>query len=87
MACRTTRAKRELVRVVRSPAGDLAVDVRGKMPGRGAYVCPEEDRGCLAKGLASGALATALHAAIDEPAAERLGAALRTAAAKREKGG
>ena len=38
VACRTARAKRELVRVVRSPAGELSVDLRGKAPGRGAYL-------------------------------------------------
>ena len=31
--------KRDLVRVVRSPAGEIALDVTGKMPGRGAYLC------------------------------------------------
>ena len=30
---------RDLVRVVRSPAGEIALDVTGKMPGRGAYLC------------------------------------------------
>ncbi|HEY7625202.1 MAG TPA: YlxR family protein, partial [Candidatus Limnocylindria bacterium] len=49
VACRTTRAKRELVRVVRSPAGDLSVDLRGKAPGRGAYLDP--DPACLDRGI------------------------------------
>ena len=31
--------KRDLVRVVRSPAGEIALDTTGKMPGRGAYLC------------------------------------------------
>jgi predicted RNA-binding protein YlxR (DUF448 family) len=35
----------ELVRLAARPGGGLAVDVAGRLPGRGAYVCP--DRGCL----------------------------------------
>lgn len=70
MACRTVRAKRELVRVVRSPEGTLSVDLRGKSSGRGAYVCP--DPACLARGLADGALAKALGTPIPADTAKRL---------------
>lgn len=31
--------KRRLVRVVKSPQGDVSLDLTGKKPGRGAYVC------------------------------------------------
>ena len=70
MACRTVRAKRELVRVVRSPGGTLSVDLRGKASGRGAYVCP--DPTCLARGLAEGAIAKALEIPIPADTARRL---------------
>lgn len=70
MTCRAVRAKRELVRVVRSPEGTLSVDLRGKSPGRGAYVCP--DPACLARGLADGAIAKALDVAIPADSAKRL---------------
>ena len=40
VACRTTRPKRELVRVVRAPDGSVAVDATGRAPGRGAYLLP-----------------------------------------------
>jgi predicted RNA-binding protein YlxR (DUF448 family) len=70
VACRTVRAKRELVRIVRSPEGTLSVDLRGKASGRGAYVCPEP--ACLARGLADGAIAKALESAIPADVAERL---------------
>ena len=40
VACRTGRAKRELVRVVRTPEGAVVVDETGKRNGRGAYLCP-----------------------------------------------
>lgn len=39
--------KRTLVRVVRSPEGDVSLDLTGKKSGRGAYVCKNLD--CLAK--------------------------------------
>ena len=81
VACRTTRAKRELVRVVRSPAGELSVDLRGKAPGRGAYLDP--DPACLERGLAEGALARALQIPIDQAAAESLRAELAAAAKQR----
>lgn len=77
MACRTVRAKRELVRVVRSPAGTLSVDLRGKVSGRGAYVCP--DPACLARGLADGAIAKALETAIPADVAVRLASELEAA--------
>jgi predicted RNA-binding protein YlxR (DUF448 family) len=34
------RPKRELIRVVRTPAGEVRVDPTGKVSGRGAYICP-----------------------------------------------
>jgi len=70
VACRTVRAKRELVRVVRSPEGTLSVDLRGKASGRGAYVCP--DPACLSRGLVDGAIARALATQITADIARRL---------------
>src|SRR5207245_11780564 len=81
VACRTTRPKRELVRVVRSPLGELSVDLRGKAPGRGAYLDP--DAGCLERGLAEGALSRALEIPIDEATAAKLRTELVAAAKER----
>ena len=39
IGCQTVHPKKELVRIVRSPEGVFSVDLKGKMPGRGAYVC------------------------------------------------
>ncbi|MHB8375916.1 MAG: RNase P modulator RnpM [Dehalococcoidia bacterium] len=44
VACRTTEAKRGLVRVVRTPEGRVELDLTGKRNGRGAYV--HESRAC-----------------------------------------
>ena len=43
VGCREMKAKKELVRVVRSPEGEISLDFRGKAPGRGAYLCPQTD--------------------------------------------
>ena len=37
--CGEMKPKRELVRVVKSPQGEISLDLTGKKPGRGAYVC------------------------------------------------
>ncbi len=84
MACRTERAKRELLRVVRAAGtGELDVDLRGKAPGRGAYLCA--DPACLERGLAEGSLARSLATSIDEPTRERLRAELAKALEERRK--
>ena len=62
LGCREMKAKKELVRVVRSPGGTVSVDLRGKAPGRGAYVCPNPD--CLKKALRSKALSRSLEVEI-----------------------
>ena len=45
--CNESKPKKELVRVVRSPEGEISLDLVGKKPGRGAYLCL--DAQCLAK--------------------------------------
>lgn len=40
LGCREMKEKRELIRVVRSPEGEITLDFHGKKPGRGAYLCP-----------------------------------------------
>ena len=43
IGCQTVHPKKELVRIVRSPEGVFSVDFKGKMPGRGAYVCHKQE--------------------------------------------
>ena len=64
LGCREMKPKRELVRVVRSPEGEVTLDFKGKKPGRGAYVCPSAD--CLKKATRSKALERALSTEIPE---------------------
>lgn len=54
LGCRTMFPKKELIRVVRSPEGDIALDFKGKAPGRGAYVCCNPE--CLKKAKKTRAL-------------------------------
>ena len=49
VGCREMKPKRELIRVVRSPEGEVSMDATGKKPGRGAYLC--RDAACLARAL------------------------------------
>lgn len=62
VACRTSRPKRELVRVVALAAGGVVVDETGKQNGRGAYLCRQKV--CWVQGLARGTLGRALHTAL-----------------------
>ncbi|MBM3157028.1 MAG: YlxR family protein [Chloroflexi bacterium] len=61
-ACQRKRAKWELVRIVRTPQGNLEIDSRGKKAGRGAYLC--KLRGCWESGLIKKRLAHVLKTEI-----------------------
>lgn len=52
VGCMEQKSKRELIRVVRSPEGEISLDTTGKKPGRGAYLCPDPE--CLAKAQKAG---------------------------------
>ena len=62
LGCREMKDKKALIRVVRSPEGEISLDFKGKKPGRGAYVCP--DPACLAKVRKSRDLERAFESAI-----------------------
>ena len=62
--------KKELVRVVRSAQGELSVDLTGRKPGRGAYICPKVD--CLKKARQARRLERSLDCQIPDEVYERL---------------
>jgi predicted RNA-binding protein YlxR (DUF448 family) len=70
VGCRTERTKRELVRVVRTPEGEVVLDVTGKRSGRGAYLCPQRE--CLAAARKSKSLERALEREIPAEVWEKL---------------
>ena len=72
LGCREMKPKAELVRVVRSPEGTVSLDLRGKAPGRGAYVCRSAD--CLKKALRSKAVSRSLGVEIPSEIYEALAA-------------
>ena len=47
IACRQSKPKKELVRIVRNKDGEFFVDRTGRLNGRGAYVC--DDNACFEK--------------------------------------
>lgn len=62
VACRQVRPKKELIRIVRSPEGDIEVDETGKKSGRGAYLC--RNKACWETALAKNKLEHALETEI-----------------------
>ena len=62
IGCMETREKCDLIRVVRSPEGEISIDFTGKKSGRGAYLCKNES--CLKKARKSGAVSRALSCEI-----------------------
>jgi len=70
LGCREMKPKKELIRVVRSPEGEITLDFRGKANGRGAYLCP--DSACLKKAIKARALERAFSAQIPAEVYEAL---------------
>ncbi len=62
VACRQVRPKKELIRIVRMPSGDILVDETGKKRGRGAYLC--NNRACWETALTKRYLEHALKTQI-----------------------
>ena len=55
IACNTQREKKDLLRIVRTPEGNIEADLTGKKNGRGAYICKSEE--CLDKAIKTKKLA------------------------------
>ena len=53
LGCREHKPKPELIRVVRSPEGEVTLDFKGKKPGRGAYVCPSSKSKALERAFSA----------------------------------
>ena len=70
LGCREMKPKKDLIRVVRSPEGEISLDFKGKASGRGAYVCP--DPRCLKKAIKARALERAFSAQIPPEIYEKL---------------
>ncbi|MBQ7114983.1 MAG: YlxR family protein [Clostridia bacterium] len=64
LGCNEMKPKRELIRAVKSPEGEISIDLTGKKSGRGAYICP--DKACLRKARKGKRLEKALDTAIPD---------------------
>ena len=70
MGCRERTDKRNLIRVVRTPEGQVQLDFSGKLGGRGAYICPKAE--CLKKAQKTKSLERSLEVPIPEEVYGRL---------------
>ena len=75
VGCREMKEKKSLIRVVKSPEGVLSLDFRGKLPGRGAYVCPNPE--CLKRARKVRALERAFSSPLPPEVWEGLEAQMR----------
>ena len=64
LGCNEHKPKAELLRVVRSPEGEISLDFKGKKSGRGAYIC--RDVRCLQKAVKTRRLSRSLECEIPE---------------------
>lgn len=72
VGCAERKPKGELLRVVRSPEGEIFLDKTGKKNGRGVYICPNVK--CFNKARKSGKLAAHLECTIPDEVLETLAA-------------
>lgn len=70
VACQEMKPKKTLLRIVRTPEGEMKLDPTGKLAGRGAYICTEEE--CLEKVQKSKGLERAFKMKIEPQVYEEL---------------
>ena len=68
--CGEMKPKKELVRVVKSPEGEISLDLTGKKNGRGAYDC--KDAACLKKAQKAKRIERAFDCAIPDEIFEKM---------------
>jgi predicted RNA-binding protein YlxR (DUF448 family) len=74
--CGEMKAKKELVRIVRTDTGEFFLDPTGKKSGRGAYICPTAE--CLQKAKKTKGLERSFKQAVPDEVYESLRAKLET---------
>lgn len=78
VSCKERMAKKDLIRIVATPEGEIVMDPTGRLPGRGAYVCHKPE--CMKKAVAQQQFDRGLHRKVDPEA-------IRPALEKIEEGG
>ena len=74
VGCREMKEKRELIRVVRSPEGEVSLDPSGKKNGRGAYLCRNPE--CMKKALKQRQLERQLEVTLTQEVTDGLTSAM-----------
>lgn len=64
LGCGEMMPKKELIRAVRSPEGEVSLDLTGKKNGRGAYIC--HNRSCLTKAIKAKRFERAFGCAVEQ---------------------
>lgn len=64
LGCNEHKPKKEMIRVLRTPEGEIVLDLTGKKSGRGAYVCPSLS--CFKKARKSKRIESVLECKIPE---------------------
>jgi uncharacterized protein len=70
LGCQEMKPKKELIRVVKNSEGIIKVDLTGKAPGRGAYICKSNE--CLEKAIKSKRFEKAFETKISDEIFDRL---------------
>lgn len=65
LGCGEMKPKQELIRAVRSPEGEISLDLTGKKNGRGAYIC--RDSKCLTAAIKAKRFEKAFGCKIEQP--------------------
>ena len=71
IGCNESKPKKELVRIVKSPEGDIGLDTTGKKNGRGAYICKNAE--CLKKAQKAKRIERSFACAIPDELYEEMG--------------
>ena len=70
IGCGEMKNKREMIRVIKTPEGEILLDATGRKNGRGAYLCPSGE--CLKKAVKNKGLERSFKMAIPKEIYENL---------------
>ena len=70
IGCGMMKEKKQLIRVVKTPEGEMTLDRSGRLNGRGAYICPSHE--CLEKAVKNKGLNRSFKMAVDADVIEKL---------------
>lgn len=82
VSCKTKADKKDLLRVVLMPSGEIVYDPTGRLPGRGSYLCRKKD--CIATELKAHRLSKGLRHNVGEEELIKVAEAILAECAKDE---